>query len=110
MKQLHDKVNIIPVIAKADCMTPEEIHQFKKTIMYQIQDNMINIYTFPVIENEKETNKIRSKIPFAVIGSNYVMENDGKRVRARQYPWGFAGKLQKPKFYHKIYEKYFFRN
>ena len=93
MKQLHDKVNIIPVIAKADCMTPEEIHQFKKTIMYQIQDNMINIYTFPVIENEKETNKIRSKIPFAVIGSNYVMEgNDGKRVRARQYPWGFAGK------------------
>jgi len=91
MKQLHDKVNIIPVIAKADCMTPEELHQFKKTIMYQIQDNMINIYTFPVIENEKETNKIRSKIPFAVIGSNYVMEgNDGKRVRARQYPWGFA--------------------
>ena len=25
MKQLHDKINIIPVIGKADTMTPEEV-------------------------------------------------------------------------------------
>jgi hypothetical protein len=29
MKQLHDKVNIIPVIAKADTLTEEEIAYFK---------------------------------------------------------------------------------
>jgi septin family protein len=29
MKQLHDKVNIIPVIAKADTLTEEEIAHFK---------------------------------------------------------------------------------
>jgi septin family protein len=32
MKQLHDKVNIVPLIAKADTMTPEECADFKKTV------------------------------------------------------------------------------
>ncbi len=32
MLHLHDKVNIIPVIAKADSMTPEECLQFKKNV------------------------------------------------------------------------------
>lgn len=31
MKRLHDRVNIIPVLAKADTMTPEECGQFKRT-------------------------------------------------------------------------------
>lgn len=30
MQRLSDKVNIIPIIAKADTMTPEECAQFKK--------------------------------------------------------------------------------
>nr|XP_055136181.1 septin-7-like isoform X5 [Symphalangus syndactylus] len=30
MKRLHEKVNIIPLIAKADTLTPEECQQFKK--------------------------------------------------------------------------------
>ena len=32
MKQLHHKVNIIPLIAKADTMTAEECRDFKKTV------------------------------------------------------------------------------
>jgi hypothetical protein len=32
MKRLHEKVNIIPLIAKADTMTPEECQQFKKQV------------------------------------------------------------------------------
>jgi len=32
MKKLHDKVNIIPVLAKADTMTPEECAFFKKQV------------------------------------------------------------------------------
>lgn len=27
-------------------------------------------------------------MPFAVVGSNTVMDVNGKRVRGRQYPWG----------------------
>lgn len=32
MKRLHEKVNVIPLIAKADTMTPEECQQFKKQV------------------------------------------------------------------------------
>jgi len=34
MKQLHDKVNIIPLIAKADTMTADECRDFKKTVSF----------------------------------------------------------------------------
>ena len=33
MKQVHDKVNLIPVIAKADTLTKEELLAFKKRIV-----------------------------------------------------------------------------
>ena len=47
MKQLHDKTNIIPVIAKADTMTPEECSAFKSTVMGQIQAAKIKIALLP---------------------------------------------------------------
>ena len=34
MKQLHNKVNIIPLIAKADTMTADECRDFKKTVSF----------------------------------------------------------------------------
>jgi septin 7 len=37
MKQLHDKVNIIPVIAKADTLTEEEIAYFKAQARHATQ-------------------------------------------------------------------------
>lgn len=33
MKHLHDRVNIIPVIAKADTLTPEELAGFKQRVI-----------------------------------------------------------------------------
>lgn len=32
MKALHEKVNIIPLIAKADCLTPNEIKKLKDRV------------------------------------------------------------------------------
>lgn len=32
----------------------------------------------------------QSSVPFAIIGSNTVVEIGGKRVRGRVYPWGIA--------------------
>ncbi|XP_014662298.1 PREDICTED: septin-7-like isoform X3 [Priapulus caudatus] len=93
MKKLHDKVNIIPVIAKADTMTPEECTSFKKTILNEIAQHKIKIYDFPDIEDEEEnkTNKsLKERVPFAVVGSNTVIEVSGKKVRGRRYPWGIV--------------------
>ena len=32
MKALHHKVNIVPIIAKADALTSEELKQMKQTV------------------------------------------------------------------------------
>ncbi|XP_050564717.1 septin-7 [Cygnus atratus] len=93
MKRLHEKVNIIPLIAKADTLTPEECQQFKKQIMKEIQEHKIKIYEFPETDDEEESKivkKIKDRLPLAVVGSNTIIEVNGKRVRGRQYPWGVA--------------------
>jgi len=93
MRRLHDKVNIIPLVAKADTLTPEERDQFKKEIMREIEAHKINIYEFPDQEDEEENRlnrKLKEQVPFAVIGSNCVLQIGEKRIRARQYPWGVA--------------------
>jgi len=91
MKRLDDRVNIIPVIAKSDTLTSEELRLFKKSIMQDIINEKIKLYEFPDINNndEKKINKIyKDKVPFAVVGSNFVLERANKRARVRQYTWG----------------------
>lgn len=93
MKKLHDRVNLIPVIAKADTMTPDEIRNFKANVLNLINDHSIQIYEFPDIdddelENNRSNSALKSKIPFAIVGSNTIIEKDGKNFRGRQYPWG----------------------
>lgn len=93
MKKLHDRVNLIPVIAKADTMTAEELKQFKQTVLQVINDHKVQIYEFPDIDDDDAENNrtnimLKSKLPFAIVGSNTVIEQDGKVFRGRQYPWG----------------------
>ncbi|XP_063238829.1 septin-7 isoform X2 [Bacillus rossius redtenbacheri] len=93
MQRLHDKVNIIPIVAKADTMTPDECSHFKKQILNEISQHKIKIYEFPDTEDEEEAklNKVlKDRVPFAVVGSNTVIEVDGKKLRGRKYPWGVA--------------------
>lgn len=93
MKRLHDKVNIIPMVAKADTLTPDECREFKKTILNEIAQHKIRIYEFPDCEDEEELKaqkRLRDRVPFAVVGSNRVIEVGGKRIRGRQYPWGIV--------------------
>ena len=54
MRRLHDKVNIIPLIAKADTLTPDEREDFKHEIMREIEMHRINIYEFPDFDDEEE--------------------------------------------------------
>lgn len=36
------------------------------------------------------TKSIKDRLPFAVVGSNTLIEVGGKKVRARKYPWGLV--------------------
>ncbi|KAI0734621.1 cell division control/GTP binding protein [Fomitopsis betulina] len=94
MRQLHTKVNLIPIIAKADTLTDEEVAEFKARILADIAYHNIHIFQAPTYENEDdeaiaEAEEIASKIPFAVVGSDKeVTTPDGRKVRGRAYPWG----------------------
>ena len=61
MKKLHDRVNLIPVIAKADTMTVEELKQFKASVLNVINENKLQIYEFPDLDDgDVETNRNNS--------------------------------------------------
>ncbi len=98
MKRLASRVNVIPVIAKADTLTPEEVKGFKQRILEDIQLHQIPIYRPQVYDNDdsdtiKENQAIRSRIPFAVVGSDREVDAPAlsttgvKEVRGRKYPW-----------------------
>ncbi|EJW88278.1 cell division protein [Wuchereria bancrofti] len=91
MKKLHDRVNVIPVIAKADTLTVNELSYFKNQITKEIEENGIKLYKFPDTEDEDEKRQfgpLRERFPFAIVGSNQVRENNGRRYRVRDYSWG----------------------
>ncbi|KDR23844.1 Protein peanut [Zootermopsis nevadensis] len=93
MQRLHDKVNVIPIIAKADTMTPDECSHFKKQILNEISQHKIKIYEFPDTEDDEQAKLhkiLQDRVPFAVVGSNTVIEVDSKKIRGRKYPWGIA--------------------
>lgn len=94
MKRLSPRVNVIPVIGKADSLTPVELAESKKLVMEDIEHYRIPVYNFPydVDEDDEDTveenAELRNLMPFAIVGSEEVVDVGGRRVRARQYPWG----------------------
>ncbi|KAJ3204557.1 hypothetical protein HK099_001090, partial [Clydaea vesicula] len=93
MKRLAHCVNLIPVIAKSDTLTEDEISAFKSRIMEDIAFHKISIYQPLTYENDdpetlQEHKDIVSKIPFAVVGSDREVDSNGTKVRGRKYPWG----------------------
>lgn len=93
MQRMGKRVNIIPVIAKADSLTTDEIQGFKQRIMEDISQMGIQIFDFPFDESDEpeivqENKELRNMLPFAVVGSNERIDVNGRTVRARSYPWG----------------------
>ena len=94
MKQMSNKVNIVPVIAKSDCLTMAEIKKLKARIIEELAGAGIRIYQLPDVDQDEDEEyklqvaQLRQSIPFAVCGANAMVEVAGKKVRGRQYPWG----------------------
>ncbi|XP_043983622.1 septin-8-A-like isoform X1 [Gambusia affinis] len=90
MKKLDSKVNIIPIIAKADIMSKTELGNLKMKIMTELQSYGVQIYQFP--NEDEEVGEINSSLnahlPFAVVGSMEDVKIGNRMVKARSYPWG----------------------
>ncbi|XP_078741743.1 septin-5-like isoform X1 [Lampetra fluviatilis] len=96
MRALHDKVNIVLLIAKADTMTTQELAAFKQRLRDEVEEFGIKLYQFPECDSDEEEDvkqrdkELKASVPFAVVGSNTVVDALGKRVRGRLYPWGIV--------------------
>ncbi|KAI8984162.1 putative septin [Mycotypha africana] len=95
MKRLGSRVNLIPVIAKADTLTPKDLAAFKENVRDCIQRHAINVFTFPIESDDEETMQRNQSIaeiaPYSIIGStDLVTTPDGRKVRGREYSWGVA--------------------
>ncbi|XP_061658508.1 septin-4-like isoform X12 [Syngnathoides biaculeatus] len=96
LRALHDKVNIVPVLAKADSLTQAEVRRKKSKVREELRRFGINIYQFASCDSDDDDDfkrrdrLLKDSVPFAVIGSNVLAESRGRRVKGRTYPWGVA--------------------
>lgn len=90
MRLLSKRVNVIPVIGRADQLTPAERASAKKIIMQDIDHYAIPIFDFPYDAEEDDEEIVRDSamlkdmLPFAMVCGTDVL--NGRLVR--QYPWG----------------------
>ncbi|KAG6333203.1 hypothetical protein ID866_5885 [Astraeus odoratus] len=95
MKRLGTRVNLIPVVAKADTLTQNDLFLFKQRIRDVITAQGIRIY-HPPVEPEDEAavehaRMLAEAMPFSIIGSTEdVKTPDGRVVKGREYLWGVA--------------------
>jgi len=95
MKQIGTRVNLIPVIAKADTLSPVMLRAFKQRIVDTIAAQGINVYSIPVQSDDdastQRNQEIMDAMPFAIIASDQEVETpDGRKTKGRRYPWGIA--------------------
>ncbi len=94
MKRLDERVNIIPVLAKADGLPREEREAVKRLVMGDIAKHGIRIFDFSPCaaldhEGGGEVN-INALLPFAAIGSTFPHAGGDAPRRGRQYATGFV--------------------
>ncbi|CAK7903028.1 septin Cdc11p [[Candida] anglica] len=83
MQHVNNLVNLIPVIAKADSLTPSELKLNKSLILEDLKNYSISYYKFNEYEHEQdyiddeivEYNKyLNSLVPFSIIGANVYQD------------------------------------
>lgn len=95
MKRLGTRVHLIPVIAKADTLTQNDLFVFKQRIREVITAQGIRIYQPPVETDDEaaaeHARMLADAMPFSIIGSTEdVQTPDGRVVKGREYLWGVA--------------------
>lgn len=92
LKKLSEVANVIPVIAKSDSMTLSEREMFKKRLQNEFVQHKLRLYPYDSDEYDADeqhlTERIRSTLPFAIVGSEVTEEIDGRPVPVRRNKWG----------------------
>ncbi|KAF1743169.1 hypothetical protein MXB_3503, partial [Myxobolus squamalis] len=74
MQAAQNRVNIIPLLAKADAYTNHELTEMKRQIIDDLARNKIKIYEFPICDTDddpefvKINEEMKKLVPFSVVG------------------------------------------
>ncbi|CAE6393302.1 Septin homolog spn4 [Schizosaccharomyces pombe 972h-] [Rhizoctonia solani] len=95
MKRLGTRVNLIPVVAKADTLTQNDLAVFKQRIREVVAAQGIRVYQPPIEPDDpasaEQARTLMNAMPFSIIGSTTdVQTPDGRTVKGREYLWGVA--------------------
>ena len=93
-REIHQLINIILVIGKADRFTSKQIEELKKNINNDVHVNEIELFSFgddymDDIFISYGHSYIRDSVPFALIcGDETEVQANGSVSTIRKYPWG----------------------
>ncbi|KAG0043163.1 hypothetical protein BGZ83_011764 [Gryganskiella cystojenkinii] len=88
LKTLSQKVNVIPLIAKADSLTADEKISFKRTLLRDFDDHQIKTFPSSYPADIDGAEELLQHVPFCVIGSDSFAQIGSRQVRCRSYRWG----------------------
>ncbi|ORZ28601.1 Septin-domain-containing protein [Lobosporangium transversale] len=90
LKNLSEKANVIPLIAKGDTMTAEEKVAFKSLLLRDLEEYQIRTFPSSYPDEVDDAEELLKHIPFSVIGSDSFALVGNMKVRARSYRWGIV--------------------
>ncbi|CAG8645580.1 14561_t:CDS:2 [Cetraspora pellucida] len=99
LKRLTARVNVIPIVAKADLLTTTQLANLKKAINRDIKQYQIPVFDFPVDEEDgsdpevvaEAVADIQTQIPFSIIApedAELIDPSTSEKILGRQYTWG----------------------
>lgn len=96
LQRVCTKVNVIPVIGRADSLLPNEIATYKAAVLlfltYKIlrefEQHDIRAYPTFHADDKEFISELEQYMPFSIIGSDKLISVKGKMVRGRTYRWG----------------------
>lgn len=85
--QLHTRVNLVVLVAKADTVTPATLVAFKQRILACLEHHQIRTWT---PDQDDADSELLAAMPLAVIGASAIADVNGAQVLCREYRWGRA--------------------
>ncbi|CAD8089002.1 unnamed protein product [Paramecium sonneborni] len=90
LKKISALVNVIPILAKGDSYTKNEIIQLKQQFNDLINEYHIDLFKCQCNNNLNEKSQFGSTPPFVIISSIEQFQIGNHLVYGRKFPWGIC--------------------
>ncbi|CAD8092735.1 unnamed protein product [Paramecium sonneborni] len=90
LKKISGLVNVIPILAKGDSYTKNEIIQLKKQFNDLVNEYHIDLFKCQCNNNLNEKSQFGSTPPYVIISSVEQFQVGNHLIYGRKFPWGIC--------------------